>query len=370
MMNERERESSQVPSSSSSSPSESNENCFVLKTVNPFDYIKGRSRLERPADIVSSFREKLRFDENLEEEKLKKLFSCKKSKEFEKIFFESFHPVKDVKIFLSESFSEQKSSSRLISPVVCSKVLEWTLDPEKVFVESVTLALINSGHVSLYTNSGIIIDKIIDLKSGSLLLALLHGFTDLSDSGLTKLILFLINSEESKDLVEMFKEYENSSEFKFNEQISVVETCFLALLGMPKSVQLIKKYFLLVKESEIISLLNRLLESLKRLIGLENHFKISSKCLFKAPNSRQIVEWLSVVIDSQYPLCLIQPEILKSIEYVNSFISQEVTLNSNLMKVLPSVKEVRLTKHLDEKQQKDQQAVRISASYVIEPSTI
>ena len=356
----------------SSSSSESNENSFILKTVNPFDYIKGRSRLERPADIVSSFREKLRFDENLEEEKMKKLFSCKESKEFEESFFESFHPVKEAKVFLSESFSEQKSSSRLISPVVCSKVLEWTLKPENVnvFIESVTLALINSGHVSLYTNSGIIIDKIIELKSGSLLLALLHEFTDLSDSGLTKLILFFINSD-SKDFSKIFKEeYENSSEFKFNEQISVAETCFLALLGIPKSVQLVKKYFLLVKESEIISLLNRLLETLKRFISTENHFKISSKCLFKAPNSKQIVEWLSVVIDSQYPLCLIQPEILKSIESINSFISQEVNLNSSLMDVLPSVKEVRLTKPLNEKQQKDNQAVRISASYVIEPSTI
>lgn len=353
----------------SSSSSESNENSFVLKTVNPFDYIKGRSRLERPADIVSSFREKLRFDESLEEEKLKKLFSCKKSKDFENLFFDSFHPVKDAKVFLTESFSEQKSSSRLMSPVVCSKVLEWTLKPENVFVESVTLALINSGHVSLYTNSGIIIDKIIELKSGSLLLALLHGFTDLSDSGLTKLILFLINSD-SKDISKMFKEYENSSEFKFNEQISVDETCFLALLGMPKSVQLVKKYFLLVKESEIISLLNRLFDTLKHFTAIENHFKISSKCLFKAPNSKQIIEWLSVVIDSQYPLCLIQPEILKTIESLNSFISQEVNLNSNLMQVLPAVKEVRLTKPLDEKQQKEQQAVRISASYVIEPSTI
>lgn len=362
--------SSSSPSFSSPSPSDCNENSFILKTVNPFDYIKGRSRLERPADIVSSFREKLRFDENLEEEKLKKLFSCKKSKEFEKLFFESFHPVKDAKVFLSESFSEQKSSSRLISPVVCSKVLEWTLKPENVFIESVTLALINSGHVSLYINSGIIIDKIIELKSGPLILALLHGFTDLSDSGLTKLILFFINSE-SKDFSKIFKEeYENSSEFKFNEQISVSETCFLTLLGMPKSVQLVKKYFLLVKESEIISLLNLLLENLKRFISTENHFKISSKCLFKAPNSKQIIEWLSIVIDSQYPLCLIQPEILKSIESVNYFINQEVNLNSNLMKVFPSIKEVRLTKPLNEKQQKEKQAVRISASYVIEPSII
>ena len=76
---------------SPSSPTESNGNSSTLKTVNPFDYIKGRSRLERPVDIISSFREKLRFDENLEEEKLKKLFSCKKSKEFEKTFFEAFH---------------------------------------------------------------------------------------------------------------------------------------------------------------------------------------------------------------------------------------------------------------------------------------
>lgn len=352
-------------SSSASSPSESN---FVLKTVNPFDYIKGRSRLERPADIVSSFREKLRFDENLEEEKLKKIFSCKKSKEFENLFFESFHPVKDEKVFLSESFSEQKSSSRLISPVVCSKVLEWTLKPENVFSESVTLALINSGHVSLYTNSGIIIDKIIELKSGSLLLALLHGFTDLSDSGLTKLILFLINSSESQT-DKMFEAYENSSEFKFNEQISVTETCFLALLAIPKSLQLVRKYFLLVKESEIISLLNRLLDILKRFTS-ESHFKISSKCSFKAPNSKQILEWLSVVIDSQYPLCLIQPELLKTIESVNSFISKEISLNSILMETLPSIKEIRITKPFDEKQQKEQQAVRISPSYVIEPSTI
>lgn len=354
-----------------SSASESNENSFVLKTVNPFDYIKGRSRLERPADIVSSFREKLRFDESLEEEKLKKLFSSKKSKDFEKLFFESFHPVKDVKVFLSETFSEQKSSSRLMSPVVCTKVLEWTLKPENVFVESVTLALIKSGHVSIYTNSGIVIDKIIELKSGSLLLALLNGFTDLSDSGLTKLILFFINSD-SNDLSKMFKEYENDSlEFKYNEQISVSETCFLTLLGMPKSVQLVKKYFLFVKESEIISLLNRLFEILKNFTSIEkNNFKISSKCLFKAPNSKQIIDWISVIIDSQYPLCLIQPEILKTIESLNHFISQEVNLNSNLMEILPAVKEVRLTKPLDEKQLKDQKAVRISTSYIIEPSTI
>ena len=305
----------------SSSPSESKENSFVLKTVNPFDYIKGRSRMERPADIVNSFREKLRLDESLEEEKLKKLFACKKSKEFEKLFFEAFHPVKDAKVFLSESFSEQKSSSRLMSPVVCSKVLEWILKPENIFVESVTLALINSGHVSIYSNSGVLIDKIIELGSESLLLALLHGYTDLSDSGLTKLILFLIDSSNSS---KMFKDYENSIEFKFNDQISVGETCFLTLLGMPKSVQLVKKYFLLVKESEIISLLNRLLEALKHFTAIENHFKISSKCLFKAPNSKQIIEWLSVVIDSQYPLCLIQPEILKTIQSLNSFISQEV----------------------------------------------
>lgn len=353
--------------SSPSAPSEYNGNSSTLKTVNPFDYIKGRSRLERPVDIISSFREKLRFDENLEEEKLKKIFSCKKSKDFEKLFFESFHPVKDAKVFLSESFSEQKSSSRLISPVVCSKVLEWTLKSENIFVESVTLALINSGHVSLYTNSGAIIDKIIELESVSLLLALLHGFSDLSDSGLTKLLLFLVNLNASSKI---FKEYENSVEFKFNDQISVLETCFLALLAIPKSVQLVKKYFLLVKESEIISVLDRLLEALKRFSALDGHFKISSKCLFKAPSSKQIIEWISVIIDSQYPLCLIQPNLLKSIESVNAFISQEASLNSSLMQVLPSIKEVRITKPLDEKQKKEQQAIRISASYVIEPSTI
>lgn len=353
--------------SSPSAPSESHGNSSTLKTVNPFDYIKGRSRLERPVDIISTFREKLRFDENLEEEKLKKLFACKKSKEFEKIFFESFHPVKDAKVFLSESFAEQKSSSRLISPVVCSKVLEWTLKSENIFVESVSLALINSGHVSLYTNSGAIIDKIIELESGSLLLALLHGFSDLSDSGLTKLLLFLVNLKPSSKI---FKEYENSVEFKFNDQISVTETCFLALLAIPKSVQLVKKYFLLVKESEIISLLDRLLETLKRFIAVEGHFKIISKCLFKAPTSKQIIEWISVIIDSQYPLCLIQPNLLKSIESVNDFISQEASLNSSLMQVLSSIKEVRVTKPLDEKQQKEQQAIRISPSCVIEPSTI
>lgn len=342
-------------------------NASSLNSVNPFDYIKGRSRLERPTDIVTSFREKLRLNEALEEEKLKKLFSCKKAKEFEKLFFESFHPVKDAKLFLAESFGEQKASCRLISPVVACKVIEWILKPENnLFVESVALALINSGHVSLYTNSGAIIDKIIELKSGSLLLALLHGCTDLSDSGLTKLILFMIGSGFDN---KMFKESEACSEFKFNEDISVSETFFLALLAMPKSVQLVKKYFVVVKESEIINLLKRLLVSLKR-FTMENAFKVSSKCLFKAPNAKQIVEWLSVIIDSQYPLCLIQPELLKAIENVGAVVSQEVSLNSDLMEVLPSIKEVRVTKPLDEKQKKEQAATRISSSYVIEPSTI
>lgn len=346
----------------SSSPSSASPASFVLKTVNPFDYIKGRSRLERPADVVNSFREKLRLDENLEEEKLKKLFACKKVKEFEKSFFESFHPVKDAKVFLSETFSEQKSSSRLISPVVCSKVLEWSLKPGNghVFSESVALALINSGHVSLYTNSGVIIDKIIELKSAPLLLALLHGFTDLSDSGLTKLILFLIGSESAG----LFKKYESCVEFKFNENISVAETCFLSLLAMPKSVQLTRKYFVIVKESEIISILNRLLNVLKT--SIDSGFKVSSKCSFKAPNLKQIVEWISVIIDSQYPLCLIQPSLLETIKSVNDFISNEVNLNSDLMEILPSIKEVRTTKP----EQKDQKSIRISSSYIIEPSTI
>lgn len=344
------------PSNCSTSPSPSAS--FVLKTVNPFDYIKGRSRLERPVDVVSSFREKLRLDENLEDEKMKKLFSSKKAKEFEKTFFESFHPVKDAKTFLTETFSEQKSSSRLMSPVVCSKVLEWSLKPENLFSESVALALINSGHVSLYANSGVIIDKIIELKSGSLILALLHGFTDLSDSGLTKLILFLIGSAD------LFQKYESSVEFKFNENISVSETCFLSLLAMPKSVQLTKKYFLVVKESEIISILNRLLNILKT--SADSGLKISSKCAFKSPNLKQVIEWISVIIDSQYPLCLIQPNLLETIKSVNQFISKETNLNSDLMEILPSIKEVRTTKP----DQNDQKSIRISSSYIIEPSTI
>ena len=357
--------------STASSPISPVQPSSILKTVNPFDYIKGRGRLERPADIVSSFKEKLRLDEIFEEEKLKKLFSCKNSKDFENLFFEHFHPVKESKIFLNESFEDQKSSSRLISPVVCSKVLDWSLkkENEDIFVESVILALINSGHVSLYSNSGLIIDKIIELKSSSLLLALLNGFTDLSDSGLTKLILFLIESEsESKDI---FKNFDSEcQEFKFNDQISISETCFLTLLSFPKSFQLIKKYFLLVKETEIISLIQRLIDSLK-LFTSEKHFKINSKCSFKAPNSKQIIEWLSLIIDSQYPLCLIQPNLLKSIESVNSFISQENSLNSNLLQILPSIKEIRSAKtnlNSEQKEQKDQ--IRISVNYSIEPSTI
>lgn len=338
-----------------------------LSSVNPFDYIKERSKLERPSDIVTSFREKLRLNEILEEEKLMKLFACKKSKEFEKLFFESFHPVKDVKVFLAESFGDQKASCRLISPVVACRVIEWILKPEHdLFVESVVLALINSGHLSLYTNYGSIIDKIIELKSGSLLVALLQGFTDLSDSGLTKLILFMIGLGSDS---EIFEKFDNCSEFKFNNDISVSETCFLALLAMPKSVQLVKKYFVIVKESEIINLLNRLSASLKR-FTMENSFKISSKCLFNAPSAKQIIEWLSVIIDSQYPLCLIQPELLKAIDAVSSSVCQEVSLNSDLMEVLPSIKEVRVTKPLDEKQKKEQAAIRISPSYIIEPSTI
>ena len=350
--------------SEESSISSSKVPSMVLKSVNPFDYIKGRSRLERPVDIISSFKEKLRLIETLEEEKLQKLFACKKSKEFEKLFFESFHPVKDAKVFISESFSEQKSSSRLVSPLVCSKVMEWTLSPENVFAESVTLALINSGHVSLYTNSGAIIDKVIELKSGSLFLALLHGFTDLSDSGLTKLILFLIGSE-SKNI---FKKFEDSDsvEFKFNNELSIEETCFMSLLAMPKSVQLTKKYFLLVAESEIVSLLERLLIVLNRFTN-DKSFKNSSKCLFKAPNSKNIIEWISVIIDSQYPLCLLQPDLLKSIQSVNSVISKEISLNSELMEIIPSIRKVRETKPADEKQEK---SVRISSTYVIEPSTI
>lgn len=353
-MNQSEERNSSVNGTSPSSTS------FVLKTVNPFDYIKGRSKLERPADIVSSFREKLRLDENLEDEKMKKLFSCKKVKEFENLFFQSFHPVKDTKKFISESFSEQKSSSRLMSPVVCAKVLEWSLKPENLFSESVALALINSGHVSLYNNSGIIIDKIIELKSGSLLLALLHGFTDLSDSGLTKLILFLIGSDSDK----IFEKFESFLEFKFNENISVSETCFLSLLAMPKSIQLTKKYFVIVKESEIISILNRLLNILKT--SSSTGFKVSSKCLFNAPNMKQVIDWISVIIDSQYPLCLIQPTLLETIKSVNDFISSEADLNSDLMEILPSVKEVRATKP----DQNTQKSIRISSSYIIEPSII
>lgn len=339
----------------------------VLKTVNPFDYIKSRSRLEKSTDLVVSFREKLRLDETLETEKLKKLFSTKVSKEFEQNFFKYFHPVKDSKIFLAEPFGEQKSSSRLMSPVVCSKVLDWILRSENVnlFVESVALALLSSGHVSLYTNSGVIIDKIIELKSGSLLLSLLHGFSDLSDSGLTKLILFLISEDSSK----IFIDFEEFTDFKFNTTVSVSETCFLALLAAPKSVQLIKKYFLLVKETEIIFLLDRLVIAFKFLF-VEKTLKISSNCLVKAPSAKQIVDWISVIIDSQYPLCLIQPKLLKSIESANEVISQEVSLNSILTTILPSIKEVRHTKPLDEKQQKIQMAIKISPSYIIESSSI
>ena len=354
-------QSEETSSTSNVSTSSSNiSGSFVLKTVNPFDYIKGRSRLERPVDVVSSFREKLRLDENLEEEKMKKLFSCRKVKEFEKIFFESFHSVKDVKIFLSETFSEQKSSSRLMSPVVCSKVMEWTLSPENLFSESVALALINSGHVSLYSNSGAIIDKMIESKSAILILALLHDFTDLSDSGLTKLILFLIESKS----VDLFKKFESNVEFKFNENISISESCFLSLLAMPKSVQLTKKYFVVIKESEIISILNRLLNTLKTFFT--SGLKISSKCVFKAPNLKQIIDWVSVIIDSQYPLCLIQPNLLETIKAVNDFISNEVHLNSDLMEILPSIKEVRATKP----GLNNQKLIRISSSYIIEPSTI
>lgn len=350
---------------SEESSSNSSAASVVLKSVNPFDYIKGRSRLERPADVVNTFREKLRLDETLEEEKLKKLLTCKKSKEFEKLFFESFHPVKDSKVFMSESFSEQKSSSRLMSPTVCATVLEWSLKPENFFIESVLLALINSGHVSIYTNSGAIIDKIIELKSGSLLLALLHGFTDLSDSGLTKLIFFMIGPE-SKGI---FKKFEGSPEFAFNEELSIEESFFMSLLAMPKSIQLTKKYFLLAMESEIIVLLDRLMCVLKRFTN-DKPFRNSSKCLFKAPNAKNVIEWLSVIVDSQYPLCLLQPNLLKALEAVNSVICEEVSLNSDLMQVLPSIKEVRDTKALDEKQQKQQNVIRITSNYVIEPFNI
>ena len=51
-----------------------------------------------------------------------------------------------------------------------------------------------------------------------------------------------------------------------------------------------------------------------------------------------------VIIDSQYPLCLIQPNLLETIKSVNDFISNEVNLNSDLMEILPSIKEVRTTK--------------------------
>lgn len=341
-------------------------NSFVLKTVNPFDYIKGRNRLERPADIVASFKEKLRLDETLEEQKLEKLFACKTAKDFETVFFESFHPVKDAKNFISEPFSQQKSSSRLMSPVVCAKVLEWSLKPENVFVESVILALISSGHMSLYTNSGTLIDKIIELKSASLILALLHGFTDLSDSGLTKLLLFLV--EEADECDKIFKDFD-STDFKFNEIISVADSCFLALLAMPKSIQLTKKYFVIVKESTIIDILNQLLKVFKA-ISIEKSIKFSSKCLFKAPNCNQILEWISVIIDSQYPLCLIQPNLLKIIDEINRIISEEVSLNDDLMNILPAIKEARTTKSLSDKEIKARDAIVISSSYRIEPSTI
>lgn len=338
---------------------------FILKTVNPFDYIKKRNRLERPADIVTSFKEKLRLEETLESEKLSKLFSMKKSIEFEKFFFDAFHPVKNSETFLSEPFEEQKASSRLMSPVVCTKILEWSLQNENsaMFIESVILALLSSGHVSLYTNSGLVIDKIVSLKSASLLLSLLNGYTDLSDSGLTKLILFLNNDDGVSSSA--FTKFQDRSEFKFNDSVSVHQTIFMALLAIPKSAQLIKKHFLLVKEAEIISLLNRLLDAYS-IIQLAP-FKLSSKSLLKCPSAHQIIDWISIVIDSQYPLCLLQPNMLKCIEHANQLISQEISLNYSLMEILPSIKSARCPSTHSNAQTG---SIKICASYSVEPSTL
>ena len=60
--------------SEESSISSSKVPSMVLKSVNPFDYIKGRSRLERPVDIISSFKEKLRLIETIRLQEIQRIW--------------------------------------------------------------------------------------------------------------------------------------------------------------------------------------------------------------------------------------------------------------------------------------------------------
>lgn len=339
---------------------------FSVKSVDPFDYIKAHSRKERNGDLVSSMNERLSLNEAVEDTKLSNLFSCKTTLEFESKFFESFHPVKSSKDFLAESSTEQTGSSHLMSPVLCCKIMDWMLLPKSHFVESVALALLCSGHISFYRNRSALIDYIIEHKSVHLLLVLLRSYSDFSDSGLTKLILFII----SKDAIEAISNY-NSDEkvYSYNDSISLSDSCLISLLSVSKSIQLTKKYFLSVKDSEIIILLEKLGYILK-LLTIESKFKVSSKCVLKVPSVKQVVEWITIIIDSQYPLCLMQPNLLNAIESVNKIIEQQVSLDASVVSILSAIKAVRTTKELDEKTKHRLAEIKVTSTYSIEPTSL
>ncbi len=264
---------------------------IFLKSVDPFAFV-GKStsqHVNHRTQVIVSGLASLQLEES---ERLQELF---KASNFEQHFFKLFHPTGSLAAFAAESVEERRASSKLMAPVLCSSILKMAGEQKRDLPASVLEALLCSGHLTVYRSD--LVDRVLQCvktkgTGSALLRALLHSMNDFSDAELVKLIVFVLEGEQY---------------FTYASEIDVF---LMKLMVMPKSPLLLKTYLMALSDKLILSFLNRIEGLLKK-----------TACT----GARQMVlfEWLSVCIDSQYPLCVMKPEFIHRLTSLNDLIQQQ-----------------------------------------------
>jgi len=311
----------------------------ILSILNPKEQFSHNN-------AIASFLDQLCLQESDYRAKLRSVLAHKsQTKAFENAFFETFLQIKR-EIYASLSVDEKSSlAESKLSPVVVDSFLDALISPslddkqlqQMKYPELVFSALIFTGAVSLYKHPRLL-SYLIYMQYAEALSHLFLCIHHVPDAHLAQFLILL--NEDGK--------LRASIEEKFAGNI---DEFILNLLSKPKSPIMLKRYFLTMSASSIASLFKIVQGYLVNYETLPNRDCKLQKNALSCPSRESLFDWQSLLIDSQYPLCLLNQDLLdcfsSSLEFTKSELkfSKQLKDVAAMAKYLPSLKKVLKNKN-------------------------
>lgn len=268
--------------------------------------------------------------------KLQSVLSHKaQPKAFERVFFETWFQVKKDAYARLSMDEMQALAMPNLSPVLVDSMLDALFSPslddkqleQMKYPESILSALILTGSVSLYRHPRLL-SFLVNLQYTEALSHLFICIRDVPDAQQAQFLGTLIKDSKLNTAIRS----------RCGDDFDAFVLNFLA---KPKSPILMKRYFSAMPTDIIISIFKLIENYLVNYETLPNKGRKLQKNTLLCPSREALLDWLSLLMDSQYPLCLLNQDLVTCFSSVSVMIKAEMQLSNQLENIVALSKSLK-----------------------------